>query len=264
MFYERPKFESREKGPQVKEKREIKDGKLYHKTVYEYDGSGRVVRELDEYAGGGKFSREYVYDDKGRLIRQLNLMETYSSFLGNRQKILHEGELELSYDRDSKSPSLESYSRDGNVMEMKENGYDDNGRLIRRKTMHFDHSGDTSEREETFLYDEAGRLTERQEKNSRHPGEVSYFRNTYNEKGRLIREDRGIVGSETFGTVDFEHSEDGRTVTQTNRYGSGKRKAKVWESVERKDNKGNVVEFAHTAFEGGKVVRRHKSSYEYV
>lgn len=256
MNFEKAKIESREKETRLRERVELKNGKPYKKTNYLYNESKQLVSEQTEYGESkNKSAQEYQYDQQGRLIKRYSFFELRGTGGG---KIEHRGELELVYDGESANPAMESYSRDGNVIELRENEYDDRGRLVKRKILSFG-SGGESEREETFAYDFESRLAAMQEKSSERP-EIFWRSNTYDAWGRIAREDRGFVGSGPIGSIDFEYEDDGKTVIQTNRYGS--KMAKVWKGVEKRDEAGNLVELEYTAFEGGKIKNKSKSTFE--
>ena len=255
------KIENKEGENRIVERQELRDGQLFSTDSYEYDQQGRLIKETTKYGKEKepRIIREYSYDQQGRLIKKTSLFETSRDRDGS--KITHTGELELEYQGDSKNPSLESYSKDGSVMNMAENEYDDQGKITKKKTTSF-YFGEVVESEERYTYDNQGRISETQRKSS-DQSENYFYRNVYGKNGKLLREERGFAGSDRpFGVIEYKYENDGKTVTQTNFYGT-EEKELVWRSREKFDDRGRAVELMHISFRNGEESRKDKSTYEY-
>ncbi len=268
-----PQSEYKEKprGARLVERRQMDGKRVAHTTRYEYDDKGRVARETETYwrdsgiKGKEPFplstiARTYVYDDRGRLLMVGKRIEKIVGRAGGEEKLVHEGNLEYSYDGDSEKPLKETYERDGNVSSVAELQYDDAGRLARRKETSF-YWGKPTEKEERFSYDEQGRLKERQEIDSN--GDAYAYRIAYDKQGRVSKEERSYAGrkDEPFGVIDYAYSRDGRTTTATNLY-SGE---PVWTRVERRDEHGTVEESTHINFDKkqpAQQTNRYENVYE--
>lgn len=246
---------------------------------FAYDANGRLARYEWSYERRGtrsknekdgpkenKITREFAYDSQGRRVKELMLVDAHSDY----GPILHEGERTFRYEGDSKNPTFETYEKDGNVSETVENAYDDVGRLARRYTVSYIMG--KSERVEEFDYDAHGRVAERRQIDTESTGlfhsdtpysTAFFFRNKYDDRGRIISEERGHVGAgQPFGIVEYEYSPDGRVVTEVNFFG----REKIWEMTRRLDEHEKLAELIHTSFKSGKKdftsTTRYENTYE--
>lgn len=262
MKYEKIKSaETKEKlKPSIKiEKR---DGEISRKTSFEYNKQGKVTKEISELgkSGRGKITEEYTYDKLGRVAATNFIFE---GIMPSGNKRVSKGEYGASYEGDSLNPSLESYSRNGSITEIKENKYDERGRLVEREISSFP-DGKESTKKEKFFYDEKGRLIEKQELNPNGPESSYFFRNKHDVQGRLIKEERGIIGSNRpFGVIEHEYEEGGKLETATNYYGT-EVKEKIWRTKSRFNDNGDEIEFEHVAYSDNKQNRTSKTVYEYI
>ena len=131
--------------------------KQSHKTVYEYDESGKVIRE--KYFDDGKLqnSKDWVYNDSGKLDHK-NVCDPTD---GHVTKVIQ-------------------YDENGEVVEEdnSEKEYDDQDRMIRR-IVREDGSSQEKERFEYF-YDEFGRMS-RMDHYTKESGETELVLNDYTE-----------------------------------------------------------------------------------
>lgn len=210
---------------------------------YDYDDAGRLVKTnvaFENSAGRVERQHQFFYDNLGRKVKEEMISDwKRRSGSSGAQTCVNE----YVYEGESPRPKYESTAHESG-QRYAENEYDAEGRLVKKTTYSWDGLRQNEEVSvQTYAYDGQGRLSEMRD------GHGWSFKYAYDGAGKLLRADRGPAGFEKpAGSVIYEYSDDGRTVSSQNVWLG----EKLWDSVVTEDEQGNTVRYTFQNYEKGK------------